>query len=392
MSEYQYFEFKAVDRPLSEKEMAELRSFSTRAKITPHSFINHYSWGSFKGDEDLWMEKYFDGFLYYANWGTHILKLRLPSDLVDFRTVKAYCNDESLSVRLNDNKIILDFLSEAECESDWEEEEEDLSLTPFLNLRMDLIRGDLRCLYLGWLSGLLAEEYDEEAIEPPVPPGLQNLSSSLLSFADFLRIDSDLIEAAAINSTPLEDVSGIDLRNWVETLPSNEKDDLLANILSGVIKGNQTTVLGQVNRFTKAWQSRQENKKEKPKRRTVGELLKQAECVAENRERIEAEKAAAALAEKERLQKIARERRLNAIAGQQLLLWAQIESLVSEKQAKSYDKAIELLTDLRDLAAREKSSDFYWKLKGLKERHSSKRSFISRLSDLDQPEMNFFNK
>ena len=30
MSEYQYFEFQAVDRGLNKKEMAELRSFSTR--------------------------------------------------------------------------------------------------------------------------------------------------------------------------------------------------------------------------------------------------------------------------------------------------------------------------------------------------------------------------
>ncbi len=43
MSEYQYFEFQAIDRPLSRKEMAELRSYSTRARITPTSFVNDYS-------------------------------------------------------------------------------------------------------------------------------------------------------------------------------------------------------------------------------------------------------------------------------------------------------------------------------------------------------------
>ena len=34
MSEYQYYEFLALDRPLTEKERAELRSISTRADIT----------------------------------------------------------------------------------------------------------------------------------------------------------------------------------------------------------------------------------------------------------------------------------------------------------------------------------------------------------------------
>ncbi len=88
MSEYQYYEFQAVDRRLTAKEMDELRFRSTRARITPTSFINDYAWGSFKGDDDAWMEKYFDAFLYLANWGTHVLKLRLPSRLLDSRTAK----------------------------------------------------------------------------------------------------------------------------------------------------------------------------------------------------------------------------------------------------------------------------------------------------------------
>jgi hypothetical protein len=46
MSEYQYYEFQTIDRPLTEKEMRELRSYSTRARISPISFVNDYSWGS----------------------------------------------------------------------------------------------------------------------------------------------------------------------------------------------------------------------------------------------------------------------------------------------------------------------------------------------------------
>lgn len=378
MSEYQYYEFQAVDRPLNDKEMNELRSFSTRAEITPHSFTNDYSWGSFKGDEDRWMEKYFDGFLYYANWGTHILKLRLPSVLLDFQTAHDYCNGDHFSIRLSGDNVILAFLSESEDGGDWEE---DLHLAPFLSLRTDLGRGDLRCLYLGWLSGLQNDEYDEEEIEPPIPPGLQNLSPTLTNLADFLRIDPDLIDAAAINSPTFEDItpSVADLRTWITTLPINERDDLLANILSGSMQGDQTAALQQVSRFTQIWRTLRGDKKAKVKTRTVGELLKKAEIVRQNRERLEAEKKAAELAEKQRLQKIAREKRLNEITGQEPILWAQIESLVSEKKAKSYDKAIELLTDLRDLAARTRASDFHLKLKNLREKHSPKSSFIERL-------------
>jgi hypothetical protein len=57
-------EFQAIERPLSKKEMAELRSYSTRARITPTSFVSDYSWGNFKGDADVRMAKYFDVFRY----------------------------------------------------------------------------------------------------------------------------------------------------------------------------------------------------------------------------------------------------------------------------------------------------------------------------------------
>ena len=49
MSEYQYYEFLAVDRPLTAAEQAEVRQLSTRARITATSFANEYHWGDFKG-------------------------------------------------------------------------------------------------------------------------------------------------------------------------------------------------------------------------------------------------------------------------------------------------------------------------------------------------------
>ena len=49
MSEYQYYEFLAIDRPLDSSEMAALRALSSRAEITPTRFTNVYEWGNFKG-------------------------------------------------------------------------------------------------------------------------------------------------------------------------------------------------------------------------------------------------------------------------------------------------------------------------------------------------------
>ena len=78
MSEYQYYEFVAIDRPLTRAEMAQLRSRSTRATITPSSFINEYHWGDLKGDPADWMRRYFDAFVYVANGCSCRLPPRVP--------------------------------------------------------------------------------------------------------------------------------------------------------------------------------------------------------------------------------------------------------------------------------------------------------------------------
>ena len=60
MSEYQYFEYHAVDRSLTAAEQAEVRQLSTRARITATSFTNEYEWGAFKGSPDQMMQRYYD--------------------------------------------------------------------------------------------------------------------------------------------------------------------------------------------------------------------------------------------------------------------------------------------------------------------------------------------
>ena len=60
MSEYQCYEFAAIDKPLNEKDMKALRNLSTRAQITPTSFVNECNWGDLKGDPLKLVEKYFE--------------------------------------------------------------------------------------------------------------------------------------------------------------------------------------------------------------------------------------------------------------------------------------------------------------------------------------------
>lgn len=50
MSEYQFYEFVALDRPLTAAQMAELRAISTRAEITKARFWSEYNWSDLEAD------------------------------------------------------------------------------------------------------------------------------------------------------------------------------------------------------------------------------------------------------------------------------------------------------------------------------------------------------
>jgi hypothetical protein len=201
MSENQYYEFRAVDRPLTDKQMQELRRYSSRAEITSTSFAVEYNWGEFKGKQHRWMEEYFDAFVHVANWDTRWFMLRLPSHLLDAEIVSEYCDDDYLSLHAKNENLVLSFRSDEE-DGEWVDGEDWLS--SLIALRGDLMKGDHRCLYLAWLRSIQGMEYDgdtdAEAIEPPLPAGLRNLDTPLECFADFLGLDFDLITAAAEES------------------------------------------------------------------------------------------------------------------------------------------------------------------------------------------------
>lgn len=374
MSEYQYYEFRAIDWPLTVKEMVELRSCSSRARITPTSFTNDYAWGSFKGDVDVWMEKYFDAFLYLANWGTHVLRLRLPLKLLNPETARQYFGGESASIYKVADKVILSLVSEDETGGEWVEEEGHLS--SLISVRSELVRGDLRVLYLGWLLRAQTGELDDNDVEPPVPPGLGQLSASLGNLAEFLRIDRDLLHVSAANSQPLRDITldHDEVRAWIDKLAAKEKDELIADL---ILHGDQAVAVQRMRGYlaegstgiTRASTSR----------RTVDEIRRAAGVYTEKRKRIEAKQRGQEKARRDREAADAREKHLDSLMGREPKLWAEISGLVATRQPKCYDRALKILLDLRDLDARTGIGDFRTRLETFCELHARKSSFIKRL-------------
>ncbi len=375
MSEYQYYEFQAIDKPLSEKDREVLRDISSRAQITSTSFVNEYNYGNFKGDPLKLVEKYFDAFLYVTNWGTHQLMLRIPRKLIDLDLASQYCIGDSWTIYEKGDYLIFDFTSETE-DYDWEEGEG--YLLPLISLRSDLIRGDYRCLYLAWLFCAQVDEIEEDEEEPPVPASLGNLNASLESFAGFMRLDKDLIQVAAENS--VADQKSVQnnqkLKNWIGGLPNSEKD----TIIFGLINDNDPHI-GNVllQRFQKAQLIKGAKNIEKMPRAVI-KLLQKAEAYTKEKKRHVAEQKAKERAREEKEAVTARKKYLNGLAGRENEIWKKVNPLILTKKPKDYDEAVRLLIDLKDLAKKNNTTSlFKSKLMLIRENHSRKSSLINRI-------------
>jgi hypothetical protein len=375
VSEYQYYDFKAIDHALTKTEMAALRAISTRAVITTTSFTNHYEWGDLKAEPLRLLEKYFDAFVYVANWGTREFHLRLPQELVDFRHLKSILPGKAVRARSAGQFVIVAFESEVESDDDWDDGTS--WMESLASLRSDLLRGDLRCLYLGWLMCAQDEEFSEDAMEPPVPAGLRELSAPLDSLIEFLGIDEDLVEVAASASAPLRaGPSRKELAAWVRGLPANEKDDLLIDFLS---ESSERCRLELLQRF-----QRENVVAESPgaiKRRTVKDLLTGARVRADERARQLSEKRAADAARKKAKDEVDRALYLEGLAKREKAVWKQVEAYIQQRQPKDYERAVILLIDLHDLAVRqEDESGFQLTMEEIRKTHAAKGAFLRRLA------------
>ena len=367
MSTYETYEFFALERRLTAREMGALRAISSRAIITPTRFWNFYTWGGLKGDPREMLRRWFDLFVYQemhsgARWGM----LRFPADRVAVRAWRPYvtvqrgasppasCANvatqgpvtiltitppadaglEPLGGRRDERRRVSDRADGNEDEhaedTRWDDEEDDdwhdpdgdrtyggegvdeaSWPVPLALARADLLAGDLRPLYLLWLASVQYGDRRSPTHEPPRPEGLDRLTGTLYTFAEFLRLDPDLLAAA------VEDRSA---------------------------KRSGTP-------------------------RTVGTLLHAARARIAERRRAAAARAAAD-----------RERRLTTLAGRQHEEWSAVERLVEAKQARAYDDAVGRLRALRELHADRGTEDaFHARLRTLLDAHRRKAGLLARV-------------
>ena len=378
MSEYQYYEFQAIDRPLGEADVRALEGLSTRARITATSFVNHYNWGDFGGNPRNMMERWFDLHLYLANWGTRRLMIRVPKRFLDRSRLKVFLREvDGVHVRVSGRNLIVDIWSEDEAREYDHLDDGPGLLGAMAPLRSDLLSGDLRLFYLLWLTAVEAGDLEDDEKEPL--PGIGPLTGSLEAFADFFHIDSDLVQVAAeapVNAD-LGKVSATARRRAVEAIPHAEKTALLRRLVDA-----DPHVMVEVQRRVREAVTLPAGEPQ-ARRRTVADLRDRAEEIREARrvataKRVEAERRRQA-EEAER----ARRARIKAVRQRGESVWGEIETEIERRNPSGYDRAVGLIFDLRALAEEDGTTEeFSKRVRSICDRHARKWSFLERLAGL----------
>ena len=379
MSEYQYYEFRAIDRPLDEADRGVLRRISSRAEITPSRFTNVYNWGDFKGDPRKLMERWFDLHLYVANWGTRRMMLRIPKRCIEISRLDDFVRevDEVKLIESGENLIVDVGFDSDESEIDYPDSEGDGWLDSLAPLRSALISGDLRLFYILWLTAVQRGYVLGDEKEPL--GGIGPLNAPLEALAEFFQVDRDLVRAAADRPTSSESERSFAevTRRAIASMPEDEKTALLLRLVDGDLH-----VAGEIrNKIRGAWDAAE--RISGGRRRTVAELCDRGRAVraerrAEQVRRREAERLRRAQ-EAERAQRA----RVDSIRLRGVeRVWEEVERDIGYTHASSYDRAVGTLVDLRALAEQTGTSDdFEQRIRSMRQRHWRKRRFIDRLND-----------
>jgi hypothetical protein len=340
MSEHQYVAFRAIDGPVSEKNLEYMRRQSSRAEITPWAFDNEYHFGDFRGNAIEMLRRGYDLHLHYANFGTRRLMIRLPAGVPDAEAAKPYFGEEAL-VFIKDKQgqggiLSIDpFHEPDDLEELWEFDD---LLDRLIPVRAEILDGDLRPLYLAHLAMACDGNHDpEETREAPVPAGLAELSEAQSALAELYGLSESLLAAAARKCPPLAGLN--DRRNphrdWLERQPQAKKDAWLAELMANADSGVRRQILDEFRKSQSGptWPTVRLS-------RTIAQLEAAAQEIQQEADRKASEKVA-----RERAKKLA------AMAADPTRTILETEKLIRQRSTEAYSQIATLLADLRTALA-----------------------------------------
>ncbi len=379
MSEYQRYEFMTIERPLTGEQLDAVEALSSHIEASSTHALIEYHWGDFKHNPIDVLHKFFDGFLYWANWGSPQLAFRFPHGVLPDDLIDGYDLDDFVTFTKHRDYDILDIqFGEMEAPDEWVNYE----LGSLIAIRDELMEGDLRALYIVWLAGQRMiegydeeEDYDEEEQEgeeedyeisvPPVPLGFGTLTAAQYSLAELLRLPQELLVAAAHHSEASVSSAGDDFAAWVRLLSPERQQEYLVRLAHNE-PGLSRLLVRELRELN------QDKSKARP---STGEHVTYATLLAESKAikgQLEREKR-----EQERL---ARQRHLQEIHDHQDNYWHQVDLAVERGTGSGYDEALQLLIELREAADQFKETQkFQDRFRAWVRPHLRRPAFVKRL-------------
>jgi hypothetical protein len=353
MSEYQRYEFMTVDRPLTRAQLDAVESLSSHIEASSTHALIEYHWGDFKHDPIKVLYKYFDGFLYWANWGTPRLALRFPHGILPDDLIDGYDLDDYASFIQYPDYDILDIrFREMQAPDEWTEYE----LGSLIGIREELMEGDLRALYIIWLASQRIgagyfeyedveddeeDEEDEDISGLPVPLNFGTLTESQETLAELLQVPEELLRAAAQHSQAVAASTDIDIAAAVKLLPQDRGNEYLVRLAHNE-PGLSRLLVKEL---------REQGKDKTSVKPPTGEpvaytlLLTESKAMKAKTER-----------EKREQEQLDRLRHLQNVHDHQEEHWNQLDMALQSSTGSSYDAASQLLIELRAAADQFKES------------------------------------
>lgn len=349
MSSLEMHRFRSIDRALTPEEQKEIDTFSSRFSptLTGVDYIYHY--GSFKKDAEQVLLKYFDAMLYVDSWENTQLMFRFPRSLVNWKELTQFTNifeRNHLDFKIKGDYVLMDLRVGEEEGNRWIVEEY-YQIDPLLSIREEILHGDYRALYLGWLmieerrhfyddkDWYEPEEEEEERALPPVPANLQHLSAAHEELIRIFEIDDHLVEATATVS-PNTQKQTIDYRPLLLRLSDDEKEDFLLRLANGE------------KRLELELRRRLAELNDKEKDLNFGKSLDWGTL-----KELAAQKENAAEAARKEAERQAYIKKMEGLKKQKEQLWKDTADELSLKTGSGYEKGTALLVDLKALAVYE---------------------------------------
>ncbi|MCH2228364.1 MAG: hypothetical protein MK033_11365 [Candidatus Caenarcaniphilales bacterium] len=234
MSEYQYYEFQAIDKALTPSEQKQIAKISSRVQLTSRTAVFTYNYKDLPVKPESLLTKYYDAFFYLSNWGKRLM-FKLPLELVDPESLEDYVLDNHLEIKVMGSFIVLDIdYYKEEAWEDWVEDEGWLSL--LLGLRAEILDGDYRSLYIAWLILSEIADIDLDTVTPPVPNGLSELTLAQDTLIELFKLDKSLI-LASVKLNPekaeFDNISDKELLSLINQIPKEEQQQILLKLLKG---------------------------------------------------------------------------------------------------------------------------------------------------------------